>query len=288
MKKSIYAFLCMSFLLTACMQEKPTEQLNILSFNIRLDLASDGANQWANRKDYAIDMIRFYDTDIFGAQEVLLNQLNDMLNNLPEFDYIGVGRDDGQTKGEYIPILYRKDKFELLDGGNFWLAEELNTPGIKGWDAAYVRVTSWGIFKSKQTGDEFFFMNTHLDNEGQIARREGASLLLEQADKLAGGRPIIITGDFNATPDSEPIQVMINTSDPRHMIDSRSVSERRYGPEGSFHNFGRIPIEESELIDYIFIKGDIQVLRHGILSETKGNIYISDHCPVLATIKLGK
>jgi endonuclease/exonuclease/phosphatase family metal-dependent hydrolase len=178
MKKSIAALITISCLLTACIQEKPTERLNVLSFNIRLNLASDGDNQWSNRKDYAIDMIRFYDADIFGAQEVLHDQLNDMLNGLPEFGYIGVGRDDGATKGEYIPILYRKDKFELLDGGNFWLAEEVNTPGVKGWDAAYVRVTSWGIFKSKTTGDEFFFMNTHLDNEGQVARREGASLIL--------------------------------------------------------------------------------------------------------------
>lgn len=266
--------------------QNPNEKLNVVSYNIRYDNPSDGENKWANRKDYAADFFKFYEVDVCGAQEVLHNQLTDLLERLPDYGYIGVGREDGKTKGEYAPIFYRKDRFSVVESGNFWLAEDMDAVGKKGWDAACERVATWGIFKNKVTGKEFFMLNTHLDHVGKVARHEGASLVLEQAGKLSKGLPVIITGDFNATVDSDPVQVLVNKKDPRHVVDTRPVAEVRYGPEWTFHNFGRIPVERRNLIDYIFIKGSIKVIRHGVLADTKNELYLSDHCPILSTLVL--
>lgn len=284
MKKTLIAIMCiLGLVLSACTQPS-AEKLNVMTFNIRLDSQSDGDNQWPYRKDYAANLIKFYETDLCGSQEVQHHQLMELLERLPEYAYIGVGREDGNTKGEYTPIFYRKDRFTLLNSGNFWLGEDMNAVGVKGWDAACERVATWGIFKDNATGEEFFMLNTHLDHMGQIARREGASLVLEQATLLANGLPIIVTGDFNATADSEPIKVLTDTSDPRHVVDTRTLTELRYGPEGSFHNFGRTEYDRRRVIDYVFVKGNFKVLRHGILTESMGHLYPSDHYPVLSTL----
>ncbi|MDL2279027.1 endonuclease/exonuclease/phosphatase family protein, partial [Parabacteroides sp. OttesenSCG-928-G07] len=248
MKKTLIAVMCILGLTFSACTQSSTEKLNVMTFNIRLDSQSDGDNQWPYRKDYAANLIKFYETDLCGSQEVQHHQLMDLLERLPEYAYIGVGREDGNTKGEYTPIFYRKDRFTLINSGNFWLGEDMNAVGVKGWDAACERVATWGIFKDNSTGKEFFMLNTHLDHMGQVARREGASLVLEQATLLAKNLPIIVTGDFNATADSEPIKVLTNTSDPRHVVDTRTFTELRYGPEGSFHNFGRTEQDRRRVI----------------------------------------
>lgn len=260
--------------------------LKVMSYNIRYDNPEDGVNQWKNRKDFAANLIRFYDADIFGAQEVLHNQLTDLSDRLPGYAHVGVGREDGKTKGEYAPIFYKSDRFDLLKSGNFWLAEDINAVGKKGWDAACERVATWAILRDKQTGKEFFFLNTHLDHMGKVARHEGASLVLEQSKQLAGTMPVIITGDFNAIPADEPIQVLTNASDPRHLTHSREVAAFKYGPEWTFHDFGKIPFDKREWIDYIFVKGNIRVLTHGVLTDTLNQLYPSDHCPVISTLEI--
>ena len=260
--------------------------MNVMSYNIRYDNLGDKDNQWKFRRDFAADLVKFYEADVFGAQEVLNNQLNDLLNRLPEYAYVGVGREDGKTKGEYAPIFYRKDRFSVDKSGNFWLAEDINAIGKKGWDAACERVATWAILKDKNTGKKFFFLNTHLDHMGKVARHEGASLVLEQAKKLSENLPIIVTGDFNAVPSDEPIQVLTNPSDPRHLTHSRTIAGFIYGPEWTFHDFGKIPYDKREWIDYIFVKGNIKVLRHGVLTETLNNLFPSDHCPVISTLIL--
>lgn len=284
MRKILFSFL--SVFLSACFLSagQPDTPLNVLTFNIRMDTQEDGYNQWSNRKDLAADLVKFHEVDIFGAQEVLNHQLNDLLQRLPEYAYVGVGREDGKTKGEYAPIIYRKDRFVLEDSGNFWLAEDINAVGKKGWDAACERVATWGILKDKQSGKKFFFLNTHLDHMGKVARHEGASLVLEQAHKLSKGLPVIVTGDFNAAPDDDPIKVLTDKNDPRHVTHSREIAALKYGPEWTFHDYGRIPCEEREWIDYIFVKGDIKVLRNGVLTDTLNKLYPSDHCPVIATL----
>lgn len=284
MKKILLSFLSLLLSVSFLSAKQPDAPLNVMTFNIRMDTKEDGANQWSNRKDLAADLVKFHSVDLFGAQEVLNHQLNDLLTRLSEYAYIGVGREDGKTKGEYAAIFYKKDRFVLEDSGNFWLAEDINAVGKKGWDAACERVATWGIFKDKESGKKFFFLNTHLDHMGKVARHEGASLVLDEAHKLAKGLPVIVTGDFNATPDDDPIKVLTDKNDPRHIVHSREIASLKYGPEWTFHDYGRIPNEKREWIDYIFVKGDIKVLRNGVLSDTLNNLYPSDHCPVMATL----
>ncbi|WP_195374064.1 MULTISPECIES: endonuclease/exonuclease/phosphatase family protein [Parabacteroides] len=284
MKKILLSFLSLLLSVSFLSAKQPDAPLNVMTFNIRMDTKEDGANQWSNRKDLAADLVKFHSVDLFGAQEVLNHQLNDLLTRLPEYAYIGVGREDGKTKGEYAAIFYKKDRFVLEDSGNFWLAEDINAVGKKGWDAACERVATWGIFKDKESGKKFFFLNTHLDHMGKVARHEGASLVLDEAHKLAKGLPVIVTGDFNATPDDDPIKVLTDKNDPRHITHSREIASLKYGPEWTFHDYGRIPNEKREWIDYIFVKGDIKVLRNGVLTDTLNNLYPSDHCPAMATL----
>ncbi len=281
--------LCLAaFLLSvSCLFAKDSDaKLNVMSYNIRYDNPEDGNNQWKFRRDFAGNLVKFHDVDIFGAQEVLHNQLMDLTERLPGFAYVGVGREDGKTKGEYAPIFYRKDRFSVIKSGNFWLAEDINAVGKKGWDAACERVATWAILADKETGKKFFFLNTHLDHMGKVARHEGASLVLEQAAKLSENLPIIVTGDFNAVPSDEPVRVLTNVGDPRHLTHTRAVAEFKYGPEWTFHNFGKIPYDKREWIDYIFVKGNIKVLRHGVLTETLNQLFPSDHCPIISVLEI--
>lgn len=284
MKKILICFLTVLMSVNVLFAKGKEEKMNVMSYNIRMDNPGDGENQWKFRKDLAANVIKFYAVDLFGAQEVLHHQLTDLLDRLPEYSYVGVGREDGKTKGEYSPIFYRKDRFTVVKNGDFWLAEDMNAVGEKGWDAACERVASWAIFRDKETGKEFFFLNTHLDHMGKVARHEGAALVLTEATKLSGNLPVIVTGDFNAIPSDDPIQVLTNPGDPRHLTHTRTLAGLRYGPEWTFHDFGRIPLNERDWIDYIFVKGNIKVLSHGVLTETLNQLYPSDHCPIISTL----
>lgn len=284
MKRILLLFVAVLLSANVLFAQRAKNEMNVMSFNIRMDTPNDKENQWTYRKDLAANVIKFYDVDIFGAQEVLHHQLTDLLERLPGYTYVGVGREDGKTKGEYSPIFFKKDRFTVEDSGNFWLAEDMNAIGKKGWDAACERVATWAILKDKVSGKKFFFLNTHLDHVGKVARHEGASLVLEQVKVKGKNLPSIVTGDFNAAPEDEPIQVLTNTSDSRHLTHTRTIAPLRYGPEWTFHDYGRIPFDKREWIDYIFVKGNIKVLSHGVLTETLNHLYPSDHCPVISTL----
>lgn len=284
MKKMLLCFLTLMLSVSLLFAKGMEEKINVMSYNIRMDNPGDKENQWPFRKDYAANLIKFYDVDMFGAQEVMHHQLTDLLERLPEYGYIGVGREDGKTKGEYSPIFYKKDRFSVVRSGTFWLAEDINAVGKKGWDAACERVASWAVFRDKKTGKEFFFLNTHLDHMGEKARHEGALLVLEQTKLLSQNLPAIVTGDFNAKLDEDPIRVLINRADPRHLTHTRAIADLCYGPEWTFHDFGRIPFNKRPWIDYIFVKGDVKALSHGVLAETLNQLYPSDHCPIISTL----
>lgn len=286
MKRLIWMLL--PLLAAGCEQVKQQaaapQPVNVMSFNIRYDNPEDSLDNWKYRKDRAANAIRFYDVDILGTQEVLHNQLVDLQQRLPEYDVIGVGREDGKEKGEYSALWYKKDRFTLLDSGYFWLSETPEVPGSKGWDGACERIASWAKLKDKTSGKEYFALNTHLDHVGVVARREGVTLILDKVNELSNGLPVIVTGDFNAEPESDVIKHVTDAANPEHLTDSRSASPLVYGPAWSFHDFGKIPYARRPLIDYVFVRNGLEVLRYGVLAETENEAFLSDHAPVLVSL----
>jgi endonuclease/exonuclease/phosphatase family metal-dependent hydrolase len=271
--------------MTVSCSGQPEFKLNVMTFNIRLDTSADSFNAWTNRKEFAAACIAFYDTDIAGLQEVMHHQLDDLKSYLPEYGTLGVGRLDGKTKGEYSAIMYKKDRFEALDSETFWLSENPAAVGVKGWDAACERIVTWGHFKDKQTGKDFYFVNTHFDHIGQIARRESSKLVLAKLKETVKDKPVILTGDFNSVPTSEAIKILTDKSASYHLSNTFDLSPLKYGPDWSFHDFGRTPPDRRVILDYIFIRGNIKPIRHGIIYDVKDNgLYLSDHNPVLCTL----
>ncbi len=259
-----------------------SNDIKIMTFNIRLDTKSDSLNAWTYRKDNVSKMLNYYAPDILGTQEVLHNQLIDITKMLPQYSYVGVGRSDGKEKGEYSSLFFNKERFELMKSGTFGLSEQPDKIGKKGWDAACERIVTWAILKDKKTEKEIAVFNTHFDHEGQIARRESSKLLLSKINEIAGKHPVIVTGDFNGTPDSEPIRILTENN---NLKDTRNIAAIAYGPNNSFHNFGRLDEKKRTLIDYIFIKGDLSVKKHRII-EDRNEGFLSDHNPVEAIIEI--
>lgn len=284
MKKLIYLLLPSLLFISSC-KIKPLE-LNVMTFNIRLDVPSDSLNRWQYRKDNAAEMVRMNDVDILGMQEVLLNQMNDLKERLPQYTAIGVGREDGADKGEFSPIFYKKDRFSALESGTFWVSETPEVAGSKGWDASYIRVATWAILKEKATGKEIFAINTHLDNDGLVARKEGGNLLLKKAEELGKGLPIVLTGDFNDTPQSEAIKNITDASKTNHLLDCKTIARKTSGTDWTFHNFGRLAESERPLIDYIFVSKQIKVQDYAVLPDTLNGTFVSDHKPVLSKITI--
>lgn len=284
MKKLIYLLLPSLLFISSC-KTKPLE-LNVMTFNIRLDVPSDSLNSWQYRKENAAEMVRMNDVDILGMQEVLLNQMNDLKERLPQYTAIGVGREDGADKGEFSPIFYKKDRFSAIESGTFWVSETPELAGSKGWDASYIRVATWAILKEKATGKEIFAINTHLDNDGLIARKEGGNLLLKKAEELGKGLPIVLTGDFNDTPQSEAIKNITDASKTNHLLDSKTIALKTLGTDWTFHNFGRLAESERPLIDYIFVSKQIKVQDYAVLPDTLNGTFVSDHKPVLSKITI--
>lgn len=280
---TIFLFL---LLLAGSVSGAESPAIRVMTFNIRMDNPQDSLNQWTNRKDFACDMIRFHRPDVIGTQEVLHHQLVDMQQRLPEYASVGVGREDGKQRGEYSALFYRKDRFELLDGQTFWLSEYPDSIGRKGWDAACERVVTWAKLKDRTTGQVFYFFNTHFDHMGRIARRESCALLKNKVSTIAGGAPVVVTGDFNAPPQSAVIKAITDPTDPQHLRDSRSEADFRYGPEYSFHDYGKLPPERRDVIDFIFIKHVEKVLLSAVITDTHGPLFVSDHYPVMAVIRL--
>lgn len=208
MKNIIFnTFILIALIALQSCESKPLE-LNIMTFNIRLDAESDSLNNWKYRKDVAAQVIKNYNVDIVGAQEVCPNQMQDLKDRLPDYIAVGVGRDDGTNgphSGESSPLFYKKDRFKEHGSGTFWLSETPQIPS-KGWDAAYPRVATWAVLEDMTSGKKIFVVNTHLDHIGQEARIKGVTLMLEKAMEVAEGYPVILTGDFNSEPTSDVIK----------------------------------------------------------------------------------
>lgn len=251
---TIFAFAALSVM---------AQPLNVGSYNIRMHSKVDYKNGdgWTERREVMCDLVAYTAFDIFGSQEVCHDQLEYMLSRLPEYDYIGVARDDGKQKGEYSPVFYRRDRFELLDSGTFWLSETPDKVSY-GWDAACRRVCSWGYFKDKLTKKKFWFFNTHMDHKGKIARVEGAKLVISKINQMCGkGAKVILTGDFNVAQDSPAYKTFAESG---LLKDSYELAPVKFAPTGTFNSF-KVANHTTKRIDHIFVS-EVNVLRYGVLT----------------------
>ena len=283
LKKSLLLVFAMLLPLVAnCKSD--TCKLRWGTFNIRLQ--NDGDEKagygWSVRRDRVADYVKSRHIEVIGMQEVLHAQLEDLLERLPEYDYVGVGRTDGKTKGEYSPIFFLKDKFEVLEKGNFWLSETPDVPGSKGWDAALERVASYAKLKDKASGKVFMAVNTHFDHVGVTARRESAKLIMRKIQEIVGKQPAVVTGDFNVTEDDEAYTTM--TTNEFRMYEAYHETPNHTGTVYTFHNFCHIPPLKCEKIDFIFITPNIKV-NHSHIEEPNPKAMLSDHNPHWADLE---
>lgn len=278
MKKStLTLFLFLAIILSASAQ-KP---MNIITYNIRYNNPSDKENAWPNRRENVIKLLKFHKADIFSVQEALYDQMMDLKDGMTGFDYVGVGRDDGNVNGEFSAIFYNSSRYTLLENGTFWLSKTPKVPS-KSWDAALNRICTWARLKDSETRKTFYVFNTHFDHKGVKARKESALLILKKISELAERKDaVILTGDFNLTPEEKPL-VLIR----QKMKDSRQISETvPQGPVGTFNDFDFTSKLESR-IDYIFTNRMVDVKSYAVLTDSKDNRYPSDHLPVLVQIQL--
>ncbi len=265
------------------------QTLQVMTFNIRYANPRDSLNYWDYRKENLAKMLQYYKADLCGMQEALIGQIRDLDSLLPEYDYVGKGRGDGKEEGEFSPVFFRKDNFILLGTNTFWLSPTPDTPG-KGWDANLNRIVTWAKFKTVQKKSVFYFFNTHYDHLGPIARRESSILLLKKITEIAGDAPVIVTGDFNATPDQEPIKIVLDNGREDRLYDTEFLSlQPHFGPFSTFNNF-EFKEQEGRHIDYVFLKNHkrIQVLNHATLTNSWNGKFASDHHAVLTTLKFGR
>lgn len=257
-----------------------SQNLKVMSFNIRLNVDSDKENSWTNRKQDAVDLLSYYHPDYFGVQEALPEQMKDIKNGLKNYDYVGVGRDDGKEKGEFSAIFYDTERLQVIKSGTFWLSETPEKPS-KGWDAAYNRVCTYAVFKDKKSKKEFLALNLHFDHVGNVARVKSADLILKKIKEInPKNLPLTLSGDFNLTDDTEPIKIIS-----QNLKDSFYNSEKKhYGPKGTFTAFNVTEVPQDR-IDYIFVKGfKIKSNRH-INDRRENLLYPSDHFPVLTELQ---
>ncbi|ASW74853.1 endonuclease/exonuclease/phosphatase [Chryseobacterium piperi] len=256
-----------------------SQDLKVMSFNIRLQVESDKENAWTERKQDVFDLLTYYHPDYFGVQEALPEQMKGLKNGLKNYDYVGVGRDDGKEMGEFSALFFNTEKLDVIKSGTFWLSE---TPEkvSRGWDAACNRVCTYALFRDKKSKKEFLAMNIHFDHVGNVARVKSSELILKKMKELnPGNLPIILSGDFNLTDDAEPIKILS-----RNLKDSFYHSEtKHYGPVGTFtaFNINEVP---KDRIDYIFVKG-MKIKSHRHINDRRENLlYPSDHFPVLTDL----
>lgn len=278
--KYVFTIIFLSFSATGfCQQE-----VKVMSYNIRLDVASDGENRWDARKDKVAGLMNYYEADFIGGQEVQHHQLQYLSSELKNYSFIGAGRDDGKEGGEYSCIFYKKDKFNVLQQSTFWLSETPEVPS-KGWDAAYPRVCTYGLFKNKKTKQKFWVFNTHLDHVGKTARLEGVKLILRKIKEVnTKNYPVVLTGDFNSHPEDAPIQAAT-----AQLKNSRSISAMVFGPIDTWNGF-KFKEKLDGCIDYVFVNDHpkLTVTKFATLTDSYDLKYPSDHLPVLATIAFKK
>ena len=265
------------------------QDLDVMSYNMRLDLTSDAENAWQNRRAAFIQQVRDINPDIVGTQEGLPHQIEDLDRAWKSYDYIGIGRDGGKGLGEYCAIYYKSEKLELITSNTFWLSPTPEKKS-KGWDAAYIRICTYGLFKDKKTGNHFWVFNTHLDNKGSKARKKSVKLIRKTISKInIHHYPVILTGDFNAEAKDKPIRIL-----KRAFRDVKDLSlDKNQNLRPTFNGFECLENTSLPIIDYIFISksrsSSVEVKSYKVFLDGFENcIYPSDHFAILAQIEFVK
>lgn len=252
------------------------QSTKLCTFNIRFENPKDGIHQWENRKESAVNFIKIEQIDVIGMQEVLHSQIQYLEKNLPDYQRVGVGRDDGKTQGEYSPIFFRKTKYQLLDSGTFWLSTDRTQPN-KGWDAALPRVCTWVMLYEKGNNDTILVLNTHFDHVGAQARINSVDLMVEVIEEMNHQGKTVLMGDFNLEPDKEPIQKVIDAG----FTDS-FTAPLKLGPQGTYNAF-QVGKKYERRIDYIFLK-DASPKTYTVNSMLINETFLSDHFPVIVEL----
>ncbi len=261
MKKRILTLCLMIGLVSAI----TAQEMLVGTYNIRMKNDGDSlkGDCWGKRCQVICDQVNFMSPAIFGTQEVLHVQLQDLLHGLHNYDYIGVARDDGKTKGEYAAIFYDKSRIRLLDHGDFWLNETPDHPAL-GWDAACIRICTWGKFKDLRSGKKFYFFNLHMDHVGRVARREAARLVVSKIREIAEKRPVVLTGDFNVDQTDEIYRIF---SESGILSDSYTMADIRFAENGTFNAF-KPQLKTTSRIDHIFVSPSMKVDAYGVLTDS--------------------
>lgn len=257
--------------------------LKIMSFNIRYGTANDGDNSWRYRKDIVVNTIKHYAPDIIGTQETLEYQARYLIKNLEGYQSFGIGRVNDGT-GERMEILYNKNVLTPMMTGHFWLSSQPDLPGSKDWDSSLPRMASWAKFWHIQSKQHLFYLNTHFDHRGPIARKEASRIIAEQVNALAGDLPVIITGDFNAyAGTSEPWKELRKT-----FSDTWTDAKTQVGPPFTFGGFKAPQKDIDRRIDWIFYRGPFTIKKCETVLYNEGGRYPSDHYPIYSEMTLRK
>lgn len=275
-------------ILMVCAVVVSAQDLYVGTYNIRYKNKDDSikGNVWTKRCQVMCDQINFESPDVLGMQEVLVGQLHDFQRLLDNYSYIGVGRDDGKEAGEYAAIFYKNDRVKLLDSGNFWLNETPDVPKL-GWDAACIRICTWGKFKDLRTKKKFYFFNLHMDHVGAVARREAAKLVVSRIKEMAQDAPVVLTGDFNVDQTDEIYGIFTHSG---ILKDSYVNARIRFAENGTFNSF-KVETKTDSRIDHVFVSPSFKVEAYGLRTDSywaKGRRNLSDHYPVFVKLRGGK
>lgn len=276
-------------LVPAAQQAQPPApaELDVMSFNIRYGTANDGANRWELRRQLLFDTIRTADPDVLGVQEALGGQIGEILDALPQYAALGVGRDDGKTRGEYAAILYRRDAYAVSDTGTFWFSDTPEVIASKSWGNTITRICTWARLVDRQ-GRAFWVFNVHLDHQSQPSRERSAALLLDRIrTRRLPDEPVIVTGDFNAGEQNAAITQLLRPQGqgPAPLIDTFRAMQPDAKEVGTFTGF-TIGQTTGDKIDYVLVTPGVEVVRAGIDRTTREGRYPSDHFPVTARVRL--
>jgi endonuclease/exonuclease/phosphatase family metal-dependent hydrolase len=266
---------------------RPREPLTVMSFNIRYGTANDGENHWKQRREFLLDVTREAGADLIGLQEALDGQIRELLEALPHYAVVGVGRDDGRTRGEYAAILYRRDRFRVSDAGTFWFSDTPEVIASRSWGNSITRICTWARFVDRD-GRAFWHYNVHLDHQSQPSRERSTALLAERiAARRVPEEPAIVTGDFNAG-ETNPAVTRLTAPQgdvPAMYLDTFRVRHPDEKTAGTFNGF-KFGTTTGDKIDYVFVPPGTEVLDAAIIRTSRDDRYPSDHFPVIARIVL--